>query len=86
MWFLTGFTLRNVACKRKMTSNRFMNIELHIRNCVIVSGALYTFLLRLTYCTEKRMGNGSPWTNEDVKALVSVWAEANIQQQLDGAV
>ena len=32
------------------------------------------------------MGKGSPWTDEHVKALISVWAEANIQQQLDGAV
>ena len=32
------------------------------------------------------MGKGSPWTYEEVKALISVWAEANIQQQLDGAV
>ena len=37
-------------------------------------------------CTEKRIGKGSPWTDEHVKALISVWAEANIQQQLDGAV
>ena len=32
------------------------------------------------------MEKGSPWTNEDVKALISVWPEANIQQQLDGSV
>ena len=32
------------------------------------------------------MGKGSPWTNEEVKALIHVWAKASIQQQLDGAV
>ena len=32
------------------------------------------------------MGKGSVWTDAQVKALISVWAEASIQQQLDGAV
>ena len=33
-----------------------------------------------------KMGKGSVWTDAQVKALISVWAEASIQQQLDGAV
>ena len=32
------------------------------------------------------MGKGSPWTDEEVKALIRVWAKASIQQQLDSAV
>ena len=36
-------------------------------------------------CSTK-MGKNSVWTNAQVKALISVWAEASIQQQLDGAV
>ena len=32
------------------------------------------------------MGKGTPWTDEDVKSLLSVWFEASIQQQLDRAV
>ena len=32
------------------------------------------------------MGKGSPWTDVDANALISVWAEANIQQEPDGAV
>ena len=33
-----------------------------------------------------KMGKGSVWTDEEVKALIHVWVEAGIQQQLDGAV
>ena len=32
------------------------------------------------------MGNGSPWTDEEVNTLINVCAEASIQQQLDVAV
>ena len=32
------------------------------------------------------MGKGTSWADEEVKMLINVWAEANIQQQLDEAV
>ena len=32
------------------------------------------------------MGKGSPWSDEEVKALINIWAETNIQEQLEGAV
>ena len=32
------------------------------------------------------MGKGMPWSDAKVKAHTSVWMEANIQQELDGAV
>ena len=36
--------------------------------------------------SERRMGKGNPWLDEEVKALINIWAETNIQEQLDGAV
>ena len=35
---------------------------------------------------ERRMGKGNPWSDEEVKALINVWDETNVQEQLDGAV
>ena len=36
--------------------------------------------------SERRMGKGNPWSDEEVKALIIISAETNIQEQLDGAV
>ena len=29
---------------------------------------------------------GSTWSNAEVKALIAVWGEGNVQEELDGAV
>ena len=29
---------------------------------------------------------GSVWSNAEVKALIAVWGEGNVQEELDGAV
>ena len=36
--------------------------------------------------SERRMGKGSPWSDEEVKALLNIRAEVNIQEQLERAV
>ena len=36
--------------------------------------------------SERRMRKGNPWSDEEVKALINIWAETNVQEQLDGAV
>ena len=33
--------------------------------------------------SERRMGEGSLWSDEEVKALINIWAEMNIQEQLE---
>ena len=32
------------------------------------------------------MGKGACWSDDEVKALLSVWKEAGVQKELDGAV
>ena len=32
------------------------------------------------------MGKGTSWVNKEVKMLLSIWVETNIQEELDGAV
>ena len=29
---------------------------------------------------------GSLWSDEEVRALIAIWGEANVQEELDGAV
>ena len=29
---------------------------------------------------------GTLWSDEEIRCLIAIWGEANIQQQLDGAV
>ena len=36
--------------------------------------------------SERRMGKGNPWLDEEVKVLINICAETNIQEQFDGAV
>ena len=33
---------------------------------------------------EKTMAHGAGWSNEAIRALVSLWGEANVQEELDG--
>ena len=29
---------------------------------------------------------GTPWSDEEVRALIAIWGETNVQEELDGAV
>ena len=29
---------------------------------------------------------GTPWSDEEVRALIAIWGESNVQEELDGAV
>ena len=32
------------------------------------------------------MNRGTVWSDKEVKALIAIWGESNVQEELDGAV
>ena len=43
-------------------------------------------IMSSTTASTSTSSRGSLWSDEEVRALIAIWGEANVQEELDGAV